>query len=249
MWLSTRAADELISAYEKQVQQTSAVNLADELERARAYNAALTGEEVRDPFVAGSGIAYPNNYESVLNLDANGVMGYLEIPALDLAVPIYHGTSDAVLDKGVGHIPESALPVGGEGTRCVLAAHRGRMGRELFTNVDKLKKGDIFLLHVLGETYAYKIVKIEIVEPEQLVDIRPEEGRDLCTLMTCTPLNINSHRLLLHGERTEYTPDLLAGVPASHGLSAYEKQLIAAGLIGAAVIGGVVWIRRRRKRS
>lgn len=251
-WQFTKQADELLAAYDSRVQAMPEQQRSDELERARAYNDNLSGLVVEDPFVAGSGIAYPTGYDNVLNTDGNGLMGHLEIPALSLSLPIYHGADDAVLEKGVGHIATTALPVGGAGTHCVLAAHRGLPGKELFTNVDKLVAGDVFLLRVLGETFAYRIDQISVVEPEALVDILPEPGADLCTLVTCTPLNINSHRLVIRGVRTEYIEG--APLPASpnngarRALSAYEKQLLLALCIGAAAIAAALLVTRAALR-
>ncbi|MDR1816176.1 MAG: class C sortase [Clostridiales Family XIII bacterium] len=251
-WQFTKQADELLAAYDSRVQAMPEQQRSDELERARAYNDNLSGLVVEDPFVAGSGIAYPTGYDNVLNTDGNGLMGHLEIPALSLSLPIYHGADDAVLEKGVGHIATTALPVGGAGTHCVLAAHRGLPGKELFTNVDKLVAGDVFLLRVLGETFAYRIDQISVVEPEALVDILPEPGADLCTLVTCTPLNINSHRLVIRGVRTEYIEG--APLPASpnngarRALSAYEKQLLLALCIGVAAIAAALLVTRAALR-
>jgi len=247
-----RQTQALLDAYDAVVDQMTPAQRDDELARARAYNDSLSGAVVEDPFVAGSGIAYPTGYDNVLNTDGNGLMGHLEIPALSLSLPIYHGADDAVLEKGVGHIATTALPVGGAGTHCVLAAHRGLPGKELFTNVDKLVAGDVFLLRVLGETFAYRIDQISVVEPEALVDILPEPGADLCTLVTCTPLNINSHRLVIRGVRTEYIEG--APLPASpnngarRALSAYEKQLLLALCIGVAAIAAALLVTRAALR-
>ncbi|MDR1801182.1 MAG: class C sortase [Lachnospiraceae bacterium] len=251
-FLSNRVQRSLIEAYESNVNELPPAIIEDELARARAYNDALSGlSAVEDPFVAGSGIAYPTDYETILNVNGDGIMGSLEIPALALSIPIYHGASDEVLEKGVGHIPETALPVGGIGTGCILAAHRGRPGKELFTNVDKLIIGDIFVIHVLGETIAYEIEDIFVVEPEELSQLYPIPGKDICTLMTCTPLNINSHRLLIRGVRTELDNYLKATAEGERrGLSDFEKQMLAAAITSTIVMLVVVfvaWKRRNRK--
>jgi sortase A len=247
-----KQTESLLAAYDAGVQAMPPEKRTDELERAYAYNASLSGLDVADPFVAGSGIAYPTGYDLVLDTDGSGLMGRLEIPALDLSLPIYHGADDVVLEKGVGHISTTALPVGGEGTLCVLAAHRGLPGKELFTNADKLLAGDVFLLRVLGETFAYRVDSIAVVEPEALLELRPVVGEDRCTLVTCTPLNINSHRLVISGIRTVWDEGAgtggVATAGARRGLSAYEKQLLAVVAVGAAAIGAAVAARSRAQR-
>ena len=130
-------------------------------------------------------------------------MGYVEIPSIDVALPIYHGTDEAVLQVAVGHIEGSSLPVGGPGTHTVLSGHRGLPSATLFTDLDQLDMGDVFLLHVLGETLTYQVDQIRIVEPDDVSLLALEEGEDLCTLVTCTPYGVNSHRLLVRGYRVE----------------------------------------------
>lgn len=142
-------------------------------------------------------------YEQVLNLDGNGVMGYIELSSIGAKIPIYHGTSVDVLQVGVGHLEWSSLPTGGESTHCVLSGHRGLPSARLFTDLDQLREGDVFLLHILDETLTYEVDQILIVLPEDTDALVIEEGRDLCTLVTCTPYGVNSHRLLVRGHRIE----------------------------------------------
>lgn len=143
------------------------------------------------------------NYENLLNVSDNGVMAYIEIPVLSVALPIYHGTSDSVLSKAIGHLEWSSLPVGGESTHCVLSGHRGLPSARLFTDLDKLVEGDIFIIYVLNEILTYEVDQILIVEPTDLSSLSVEAGEDLCTLITCTPYGINTHRLLIRGHRIE----------------------------------------------
>lgn len=142
-------------------------------------------------------------YESLLNVSGNGIIGYIEIPVINCSLPIYHGVDEAVLQIAVGHIEGSSLPVGGGSTHCVLSGHRGLPSARLFTDLDKLTEGDTFILRVLDETLTYEVDQIRIVEPYEMADLEIEEGKDYCTLVTCTPYGINTHRLLVRGHRVE----------------------------------------------
>ena len=142
-------------------------------------------------------------YETLLNIDGNGIMGYVEIPSINCRLPVYHGTEEKTLQVGVGHIEWSSLPVGGESTHAVLSGHRGLPSARLFTDLNKLTEGDHFLLYVLSETLTYEVDQIRIVEPEDISDLLIQQGLDLCTLVTCTPYGINTHRLLIRGHRIE----------------------------------------------
>lgn len=140
-------------------------------------------------------------YEKQLCVDDTGIMSYIEIPSIDCSLPIYHGTDEGVLQKAIGHIPGSSLPVGGKSTHCVLSGHRGLPSAKLFTDLDQLKEGETFLLRTLDETLTYQVDQILIVEPNELQALQIEEGEDLCTLVTCTPYGVNSHRLPVRGHR------------------------------------------------
>ena len=142
-------------------------------------------------------------YHSLLNVAGNGIMGYIEIPSIKVTLPIYHGVDEAVLQIAIGHIEGSSLPVGGESSHTVISGHRGLPSAKLFTNLDQLMEGDTFMIRILDETLTYEVDQIRIVEPEDLSNIVIEEGKDLCTLVTCTPYGVNSHRLLVRGHRIE----------------------------------------------
>ena len=167
----------------------------------------------------GSFITTPEQqaqYPKLLNVGGDGIMGYIEIPSIDVSLPIYHGTSEGVLQVAVGHLDWSSLPVGGESTHCVLSGHRGLPSARLFTDLDDLRTGDLFTIRVLGELMTYEVDKILIVEPHEVSALKVEEGMDLCTLVTCTPYGVNSHRLLVRGHRVENTPEtLIARVTAN----------------------------------
>lgn len=142
-------------------------------------------------------------YKSLLDIGGNGIMGYIEIPMIDVMLPIYHGTKESVLQIAVGHLDWTSLPVGGAGSHCVVSGHRGLPSARLFTDLDKLKVGDVFMLHVLNEILTYEIDQILIVEPQDTDPLLIEPGKDLCTMITCTPYGINSHRMLVRGHRIE----------------------------------------------
>ena len=166
---------------------------------AESYNASLT-DRVNAYLLSD---AQKEEYQQLLNVSGLGVMGYIEIPSIDCSLPIYHGTEESVLQIAVGHLEWSSLPVGGESTHCVLSGHRGLPSAKLFTNLDKLREGDTFLLRVLDETLTYEVDQILIVEPQDTAALEIVEGQDYCTLVTCTPYGINTHRLLVRGHRID----------------------------------------------
>lgn len=166
---------------------------------ARAYNETLDNSTSR--FIMTE--EQKKIYEALLNIADNGVMGYIEIPKIKCNLPIYHGTDEAVLQIAIGHVQGSSLPAGGESTHCVLSGHRGLPSAKLFSDLDQLTEGDVFLLRVLDETLTYEVDQIRTVLPDELDDLAIEEGKEYCTLVTCTPYGINSHRLLVRGHRVE----------------------------------------------
>ena len=166
---------------------------------AESYNASLT-DRVNAYLLSD---AQKEEYQQLLNVSGLGVMGYIEIPSIDCSLPIYHGTEESVLQIAVGHLEWSCLPVGGESTHCVLSGHRGLPSAKLFTNLDKLREGDIFLLRILDEVLTYEVDQILIVEPQEVGALQIVEGQDYCTLVTCTPYGINTHRLLVRGHRID----------------------------------------------
>ena len=166
---------------------------------ARAYNRNLLNRS--NSFLLSQ--EQKAEYESLLDISGQGVMGYIEIPEIDVSLPIYHGTEDPVLQVAVGHLEWTSLPVGGESTHCVLSGHRGLPSAKLFTDLDKLREGDTFLLRVLDEILTYEVDQILIVEPQDTAALEIVEGQDYCTLVTCTPYGINTHRLLVRGHRID----------------------------------------------
>ena len=170
---------------------------------ARAYNRNLLNRS--NSFLLSQ--EQKAEYESLLDISGQGIMGYIEIPEIDVSLPIYHGTEDTVLQVAVGHLEWTSLPVGGESTHCVLSGHRGLPSAKLFTNLDKIVEGDTFSIRVLDEVLTYEVDQILIVEPTEVDALQIEPGKDLCTLVTCTPYGINTHRLLVRGHRVPNTPE------------------------------------------
>ncbi len=169
------------------------------LENARQYNEKLKDKENRYRITEED----KAEYQKLLNLSGNGIMGYIEIPVIGVSLPIYHGTETSVLQVAIGHIEWSSLPIGGKGTHAVVSGHRGLPSAKLFTNLDKMKEGDVFVIRVLNEMMTYEVDKILIVLPDELESLEIDENEDYCTLVTCTPYGINSHRLLVRGHRIE----------------------------------------------
>ena len=192
-----------IASYAETVSQLDTAQYDEMWKTAQDYNRSLAQRETAFALTDEQKAAY----ESLLDVSGLGVMGYIEIPEIDCSLPIYHGTEESVLQVAVGHLEWSSLPVGGEGTHCVLSGHRGLPSAKLFTNLDKLAVGDTFLLRVLDEVLTYEVDQILIVEPEQVDALGIVPGEDYCTLVTCTPYGINTHRLLVRGHRVENTPE------------------------------------------
>lgn len=191
----------------KQVIETYAetVSIMQEVEEEKIWKAARAYNERLSQSMTGFRLsdAQKTEYEELLNVDQDSVMGYLEVPSINVYLPIYHGTEDLVIQTGVGHFEWSSLPVGGNSTHSVLTSHRGLPSAQLFTALDELQEGDYFILHILNEKLIYEVDQILVVEPDDLEELQVIEDEDLCTLVTCTPYGINTHRLLVRGKRVE----------------------------------------------
>ncbi len=225
-------------------------DLSAEWERAEAYNEALFPSILPDSFAIAEAQDEPGEeYMACLNLAGDGIMGYVSIPKIDIKLPIYHTTSEEVLQEGVGHLEGSSLPVGGESTHAVLAAHRGLPNAELFTNLDQLELGDHFLLYILDDVLCYEVDQILVVEPTDTDALSVEEGEDLVTLLTCTPYGVNTQRLLVRGHRVEYEEEVIEEEEGTASLITHTNYVLWAlgGLIvTAALIALLVLIRRKR---
>lgn len=232
---------------------TNTVTDMEDAERNALWSAAVQYNQglqaaPQDAFT-GADPGPKNPYWSLLDPDGTGVMGYLEIPKISLRLPIYHGTGDAALQKGTGHLAGTSLPVGGSGTHCVLSGHRGLPSALLFTDLDQLETGDTFTLYVLDQRLSYQVDQILVVEPEDVSTLAPEDGKDYVTLVTCTPYGVNTHRLLVRGSRIEDTQE---PVPEVTNLQVAAKAFGWKGKLLLALLGlGAVWIavhvlRKRR---
>lgn len=240
-------ASRAVAAYAQEVADLNGAEYDALLEAARDYNArvaqrsntfALTEEEAAE-------------YQSLLNMDGTGIMGYIEIPNIKLSLPIYHGTEESVLQIAVGHLDWSALPVGGEGTHCVLSGHRGLPSAKLFTNLDQLREGDTFTLRALDEVLCYEVDQIRVVEPQDTDALLPEPGQDLCTLVTCTPYGVNTHRLLVRGHRIE-NPDSADAIRVTSDAMQIEPILVAPAVgvpLALLAVAALLLSDRRRKRK
>lgn len=197
----------MLSTYKSEVTATDTQTIEEQVELAHEYNEALfqiSNSSVGD---MSTDILSDESYNSILDITGKGIIGTIEIPKIDVNLPIYHGTDDDVLSNGIGHIQTSSFPVGGINTRTVVSGHRGLPNAKLFTRLDELVKNDLFYFKVGGETLAYKIYKIEVVKKDEAPDvIGIEEGKDLATMITCTPYGINTHRLIITGKRVPYNP-------------------------------------------
>lgn len=204
---------------------------------ARAYNDALPRDNSRfhpsEEEQAG--------YDALLDVSGTGIMGYVEIPQIGVSLPIYHGTDEAVLQVAIGHIEGSSLPVGGAGTHCVISGHRGLPSAKLFTDLDQIQEGDTFLLHILDETLTYQVDQIHIVEPDDVTYLAIEEGQDLCTLVTCTPYGVNSHRLLVRGRRIE-TEETAAAIRVTADAILVDPMLVAPAVAAPILLILLIWL-------
>ena len=236
-----RHQSQIHTQYEAVVEQTDDSELIRARELAQQYNEAIQpGSRPDDAYSRDAILEASRNYEDQLNLAGDGIMGYVEIPLIRVNLPIYHGTASETLDVGIGHLLGSSLPVGGESTHSVLTAHSGMAGQKMFSDIDQLEEGDVFYLQILGETLAYQVDAIHVVLPHDTTYLGITQGEDQCTLVTCTPFGVNTHRLLVRGSRIPYEE---AEVIVEEQLqveeppkSTWEQQYIKGVLFG---VGGV----------
>ena len=204
-WYNNRHQSQIHTQYQEKVEQVDNTALQEAKALAVAYNKTiLPGAQDEDSFSNEALLNAVEQYSELLNLAGDGIMGYVEIPTIGVNLPIYHGTNNSTLDRGVGHLLGSSLPVGGESTHSVLTAHSGMASQKLFSDLDRMKIGDVFYLDVLGERLAYQVDQIKTVLPYDTTFLQTEIGNDLCTLVTCTPFGLNTHRLLVRGTRFPY---------------------------------------------
>ena len=205
-YIANKEFGNVIQTYNNKIEKISEKDLSEELEKAKRYNNELNGVEIHDPFEPGTGYIIPSNYKQVLNISGDGVMGYIQIPKIKLKLPIYHTSSEEVLERGVGHLESTALPIGGVNNNPILTGHRGLPQAELFTRLDEIKKGNIIYIHVLNEHLSYEVDTIKVIKPDEVSTLGPVKGKDMITLITCTPYGVNTHRLIVQGKRVPYVP-------------------------------------------
>ena len=251
-WNSYRQS-QLISEYTENIEKQDSEETIDydlEWAKADAYNKNLMPMILPDSFAVAEMSDRDEAYMACLNLNNDGMMGIVEIPKIDVKIPIYHTTDEDVLEIGAGHLEGSSLPIGGESTHAVISAHRGLPSATLFTDLDKLEEGDHFLLHILNDTLCYEVDQILVVEPEDTEALSVEEGEDLVTLLTCTPYGVNSHRLLVRGHRVPYVPEEVQEENHSSvlGVSMHTNYLlwvlVGIGLTGLFIL--VLYLRERK---
>lgn len=259
-YYNNRHQSEIHTKYEERLEQIDNSAKIEAKQLAIAYNNALKPEnQIGEAFTEQTLLEASVDYDAQLNIAGDGIMCYVEIPRIDVVLPVYHGTDATTLERGVGHLLGSSLPVGGESTHSVLTAHSGVASMKLFSDLDQLQSGDVFYIHVLGEVLAYQIYDINTVLPHKTELLQIQTGKDLSTLVTCTPFAVNTHRLLVTGERIAYEEaeeiveeQQIHEKPAQ---STWEKEYLQGVWIGigAAVILGLtvlaVWLIRRRRHG
>lgn len=201
---------EIITNYDEVVKNTSRDEINTIRKEAEKYNQNLQKEiaVLHDPFTGDILDKMSKKYSSQLSIKGTDLLGYIEIPVINVKLPIYHGTSASVLNAGIGHLEGTSLPVGGKSTHSVLTGHSGLSNKKLFTDLEYLDKEELFFIHVLGDTLCYKVTNIDVVVPEDITKLIIQQNKDLCTLVTCTPYGVNSHRLLVTGKRIKCTKDM-----------------------------------------
>lgn len=219
--MNSGKAQVVITDYSDTIADNSNNKNQELIDEARKYNNNLSSVNIVDAF-SNPKEDESDEYRNILNINENGMMGYLSIPKIDIKIPIYHGTSNEVLQKGVGHFEGSSFPVGGKGTHAVLSAHSGLPSARLFTDLNQLRVGDMFYIYILDQVFAYKVDQVLVVEPSDVEALELQKGEDYVTLVTCTPYAVNTHRLLVRGTRVEYSPEVLESIPVQKTLAKDE---------------------------
>ena len=244
--VSEKYHSDVETAYTAAVKDTDAAELTAQRQAAEQYNTMLSGAAIAEGGADAPPLAYAQQ------LTVGGIMAYVDIPKINVYLPVQHGTGAETLEKSVGHVVGTSLPVGGSSTHAVLSAHSGMASSKLFSDIDQLAVGDMFYIHVLGDTLAYKVNTIHTVLPADTSLLQIEDGKDLVTLVTCTPFGINTHRLLVRGHRIPYTPEqeatAAAEKPAASSWTRHYLTGLAIGLGVVAVVSGGYFIVKRRKR-
>ena len=250
-YLAEKSQGKVIDEYQEEAESLSEKEQQEERNKAIKYNESLiNGITLTDPFDPAVDKEGTEEYQRALNLRGDGMMGYIEIPSIDVHLPIYHGTNNDVLEKGAGHLVSTSLPIGGEGTHAALSAHRGLPSAKMFTDLNKVKEKEIFYIYVLEEILAYEIDQIKVVEPHDIGDLLINRENDYVTLITCTPYGINTHRILVRGHRIPYVEEDKEAVIAAKESSSWRREVLLA-LVLAGAIGTIVLvvIKKRKQRA
>lgn len=255
-YMFEKSAGSTIKSYEKQAKTYDQKQKEQAFRKAEEYNKDLIKSVVQltDPFKVKKSNGETLIYNNILNIDHSGVMGYLEIPCISVNLPIYHGTDAEILERGVGHLAASSIPVGGKSTHSVLTGHTGLSSAKLFTDLTEMKKEDLFFIHVLDRILAYKVDQISVVRPEDTRKLQIVKGKDYVTLVICTPYGVNDHRLLVRGIRTKYVKKQRSSIRPrnqdSQWMRTYKKA-IAIGLmiVTALILLGKVFQKLHRKKT
>ena len=259
-YVNQKYASEIHTAYVEQLRQADGTELRLIKDLAHAYNHAIVpGAMETDSYTQAAILAASEDYDSQLNPTGDGTMGYIEIPKINVNLPILHGTNADTLERGVGHLLGSSLPVGGSSTHAILTGHSGMASQKMFTDLEQLIVGDVFYLHILDEILAYQVIEINTVLPYDTSFLGIEHGEDYCTLVTCTPYGVNTHRLLVRGSRIPYeeAEAIVEEIQEEEAeTSTWEQQYIRGLVIGLKVllslvllIGIAANIRKRKKRG
>lgn len=242
-WYNELTGSYAIQEFNETLADQTEQQMAEQRKMAEAYNEALRDD--------GNAEECPYAYKDIMDF-GNGMMGYIEIPVIDVNLPIYHGVSENVLSKGVGHMSRTAFPIGGEGNHSVLTGHTGSPSAYLFTDLIEMKEGDQFFLSILNETLAYEVDQILVVLPEEVDDIQIVAGEDYCTLVTCTPYGVNSHRLLVRGHRVEYTEEVeevITEEVAQDNVGMIIAVCAAISLLLILILLAIWYLRKKKKHA
>lgn len=237
-YVNTLYASEIHTAYEEVIAQTDNSALLEAKELAVAYNESITPGAAQDTYSQESLKEASVDYESQLNIAGDGIMGYVHVPKIGVNLPIYHGTDSDSLERGIGHLLGSSLPIGGADTHSILTAHSGMASQKMFSDLPQLAVGDVFYLNVLGETLAYQVDQINTVLPHDTTYLGIEQDMDICTLVTCTPFGVNTHRLLVRGSRIPYEEaEVIEEVTTQEDVaSTWEQQYVKGLVVGLALV-------------
>lgn len=246
--MNSGKAQVVITDYSDTIADNSNNKNQELIDEARKYNNNLSSVNIVDAF-SNPKEDESDEYRNILNINENGMMGYLSIPKIDIKIPIYHGTSNEVLQKGVGHFEGSSFPVGGKGTHAVLSAHSGLPSARLFTDLNQLRVGDMFYIYILDQVFAYKVDQVLVVEPSDVEALELQKGEDYVTLVTCTPYAVNTHRLLVRGTRVEYSPEVLESIPVQKTLAKDEIILyVSLGFVFVVLLFVIFFVFKGKKK-